>query len=427
MCANDAGPGRGTEYKLNNGERIFLRDDDSGSEHPSRRREGIKSKANLLPERFEALFEDVELLHDNGYSRKWTADWIRFLELKIPFSRDDLAAQLGTDETKEQHEFGFESEHLPAMKFGRSLGRMASQLPQLHMDRTDLLIDIVWGFVGGISPSGGDDDKQFETECVGRLQERIEVESIAHAQAQGDAIEALKTHGGRLDEEDKRVREALEEEEIEQGKWLTAAVKHALKKQAGIRDTKATPLSVKVSSVEDTITPERIREIVEENNFIQKQQLLHIVEKGYDQIKAVEQSSVPATEVLSNVPSDSYVSTREIAEEIDTVEKVKTALPPVAKIGLYLSGKRDIDGGSWDGPPLLVVDDSSADILSRWQWSLRPYGQIVKHRVQTDAQYPGLPTPTIGETRPLRDLPKQIVEEALDELDTSDPERDPAD
>jgi hypothetical protein len=390
-----------TPYRLLDAERHKAETDtvpDEVDYTPKELEKRVRKRVNLLPNRFEALFNDIELLSENGYldAGLWGDNWCDLLDTGRPTS----------------------NEKSPAVTFGRRLGSMASRVVRQssNIERGDVLTDLAWGFMQGIGPQspGGLTNNRFTDECAEKIGERANNATALYVQGVENITRRNSQESENVTTENELLREFLEVQEIEPKDWLIGAVRDDIKRENGIKDVRATPLSETVDSVEDAIAREHVQRIVNENDLLKKQRLLDSIEWSREQVENIERDGISATEVLLNVPPKDTVTTREISEQVDTEN-----LPhvPVITLGEYLSNNHEIDGEGWDRPEVFDIDPN-ADNYTRQEWNLRPYGQILKHHIQTRAEFPELPHPTLRESRPLRDLPEDIIEAALDDLDS---------
>ena len=379
----------------------------------------VKRKVNLLPDRFDALFRDIGILNRNGYLN--TETW-RNTRIDLLTDEEDPTGKF-TDQSTYPTD-----EESPAITFGRELGKMINRLmsPGESKGYDDLRTDFVWGFIQGIGPQPprGPSNNRFAVDCTEKVEERAKNTRAEY----NKAVETTITWANQLRKnaasDNERVRETLETQDIGPEKWLMAVVRDEIKRETGIKDVRATSLSSTVDSIEEVITHERVQRLITEKNLLGKQQLVYSIERGREDAADIDRNGIPGTDVLLNVPSKGVVTTRKIAEVIDTAKSSLAPLAPVAAIGQHLSGERDLEGRSWNEPPVFEIDTDNAVDFAHWNWRLLPYGEILKHRVHARAKYEGLPLPTLGEARPLRDIPDEVVEAALDEPDYDSAEQD---
>lgn len=377
---------------------------DESTYTPGQLEERVEKKVKSLPDRFDAFFNDIELLDKGDYfdPEGWGSGWFELLDI----NEDEPLAEQFTYSRSEP----ITDRNTPATQFGRQLGGMMQKLmlrPRgVEMD--EVRTELVWGFIQGVSRE--EYDVQFTTECTTKLEERAENEAKEYHEIKEKASDSLEQVVAPFNQENKRVLEVLEDQDIAPGECLPGGVLEEIKRDVGIKDVQATPLSAadSVDSVDEAITQERVQRVVKENRLIEKRQLIESLKDGQKRIEDEEWNEVAVVDVLKNIPREEPATTRTITEKVEA-----GTVNAIAKIGLYLAGKDDLGNDPWQGPPLLQLKTNERS-FSEWEWVLEPFGKALVHYLP-NTDLPRLYTDTEIHAY-LNDIPDDVIEDAVDAL-----------
>src|SRR5699024_4916737 len=109
----------------------------------------VEEKVSELPERFQHLFNDVEILKQEGYLNvdPWAEGWLELLGVEAPMADGPLEDEFTYSSSKEDYRLT-----TPPADFGHDVGVMMRRLmlyPQ-SVGQEEVLLDLVWGFLRGV-------------------------------------------------------------------------------------------------------------------------------------------------------------------------------------------------------------------------------------------------------------------------------------
>lgn len=381
MSLNDGRRGRREETRLTQGEKGYLESGDPGTYRESRLEDNITKKADRVPDRFECLFEDIELLRENGYftGEVWGETWIDL------FGLDALTGERWQD-----------SVHVAVERFGMRLGEMARRLMIIPrgMDQQGLFTDLVMGFVQGVFPQNNPNNLE-------RLANDIEYKAEQVRAEQKRAANTFYSFKETASDHFEQINELLKNNGIAEPKGYHARIVGEHCKEHGIGQ----------------VTEQVVMDVIETERLIERQKLDEICRATVEKIEAAEWDGVDVTDVLRSAHDSNNghesVTTDDIAGRVDEPHN------RVNKIGKYLAGKDGEVGEQLDAP---IVELDRTGGFNHWQWSLTAYGQVVQNHLCHDnieivqaarSATENPPSPTI-------DSPDSLVHKVLDELDLAD-------
>lgn len=134
-------------HRLTENERKYVETGEiSNSYRPSQMETRVQEKINLLPARIRSLFDDIELLSEEGYLdvNGWAHGWLDLLNIQQPMHQDKLKRSF----TRFSDEEGYQVATAPD-EFGYSLGIMLDELESLSSETADELPEKDTGVVTG--------------------------------------------------------------------------------------------------------------------------------------------------------------------------------------------------------------------------------------------------------------------------------------
>lgn len=149
-------------YELSEKEQSYLEDGTApGSYRPHELENRIEEKVERLPDRFRALFDDIELLNRGYFDSGDQASSERYLPLATDSGYHAWLDLMGFDEPQTKQaivdEFSYTREghgSAPA-RFGAHLGQMVNRLMRWPdfggIEEEDIVADLVWGFLRGLT------------------------------------------------------------------------------------------------------------------------------------------------------------------------------------------------------------------------------------------------------------------------------------
>jgi len=386
-------------YRLIKTERHFAERGEvppDSSWRPSQLEDNVVEKVELLPQRFETLLDDIELLYENGYlgPEHFGDALLELFEIK---EDDDLASQFTYSVT------GRQLKNSGSVEFGRKLGRMVSQLLLFPtgLERDEVRADVVWGFMEGIGGYRAPEDGSFTAKCTERHQRRIK-RKAEHKPPVEDIKQLRERLTKQRERERNQIREILNARGVEPTNLIIDRVRHDLFDREGMNSPVRRMAGMDTLEEGDT-TPERVGEILKKGRWEEKQAAMNYLQDGAEIFESTTWDSTAAIEVLTEIPEGKNTC-RQIAEGMDPNATT------VAKLGLFLSAEAEIDGEKWDGPPATRVSRSDGRSPARWVLETKAFGEAITRYAKAGE--------TMRAMGPFYCVGDSLVEKMLNELDS---------
>lgn len=449
MPPND-GRGPKKTLRLTEREREFLKTGETGSYRTAALEKRVQEKVDNLPQRFETLFSDVELLDESGTLGvgTWSSGWSRLLGLPDEPTTEEMAEAFSFSRSEENI---YPSSN-PA-ELGRRLGRMFDRL-LLRPEGADLDAirhDLIWGFALGIyldrRPAGEmtvDDRKHRMSEVAEMLEERAEEALELDEEVRESIVEGMSRREQwreMREEAIEHVADVLESEAlvIDQKEhlgehlpgdggidldslatkvvdyWVDSQVDDGRPGTHGQWSTFIDEHDPDVFDAEGVLTPERVRQIVDDHRLVGRVQLHELLRQDATRVRGQEYKRVPKEPVLLAVFRTPGVSSSEIHDKMNG-EGHLSGVTRIARDFAGDGGQRQTDTGDvWNERPLLRGDKSG--------WSTTAYGDALGHYLSNTPRGSDREIPDDAEVIEVKQLmamsatvPEDAVTAALDEL-----------
>lgn len=412
---------------LSDAERSYLEDGTaSGTYRPHELENRIEEKVEALPDRLEAVFEDVRLLAE-GYFESVPPEEREEVEVGEPVPGEHYRP-LDTDKgyrawlklmgfddepTKQAivDEFSYTAGgygSAPAA-FGARLGEMANRLmrwPEFgSIETEDVIADLVWGFLAGVHfhhRLAGDvtEDvvREDAAEIIQRVEHRADVYANSRSEPSGLASAAaeLSKRTETRNEMAERVVDILLKDlpvetpsiqselaarnDSEVGEFCFDVVDHLA--DAHVAD--AHPLGsahqwdafydeygpAEEFDVEEFVTADRVASIIRERRLAERHQLRATLDSDAEALTTKKWRGPHATDVLPEIVEEGPISSRDVAVEVMGSSDYAGSVTRLAK---DLAGQ-DCDARSeetWEDRPILRGDPRG--------WEATAYGAAVNH------------------------------------------------
>ena len=399
------------KFRPNETEEAYLEGEEqdlpkSYRDRPDKIESGIKDKAELIPERFERLFQDILLFDRNGYldHRTWRGDPIRLF--RAPYLRDSftytppkMASMGGTNHSPSAaEEWG--------KRLGAAVARLLPSLREAHGDKARK--EVVWGFMKGMR-SHPDDQltlrfvRDTSRMLAKRASDEIELWNEADDRSQQSFEHSVK-RGEEIREDIKRV---IEEAGISPGDWMVRRTRQhltaVLKAPLEAIDWELTDDE---HPTDEGVSQELILNIVREHRLPQKQQLVNLLVKDGKRIRQKSGQGTNGVEVLTQI-FEKQETEKTNSKSIAGGLNVKS-VGSVTRVAMDLAGdpegrvnwkERGID--VWTDRQMLVRKENG-------EWKTTAYGSVQAHHLQ-------LPE-AVALLHPLSDIPEDAVDSAIEEL-----------
>lgn len=276
-------------YRLNGSERAYLEGREEDLRKSYRKRPGIPDdrstdKAELLPERFEELFQDVQLLNDAGYldSKIWRDSRIRLFDARNHSYQDESFTYAPPRKTVTG---GTSPNSSAAEKWGRRLGGTVShQVPSLNEPHgEEARREVIWGFMQGMFQQNPHEQCTLEPVratsqvLAERASNEIEFHDEADHRSQQNFEHSVKV-GEKIHDDIERV---IEEAGIVPADWMIRRTKQYL---AAVFKAPLEVIDWKVTDDEhptdEGVSQELILDIVQEYRLPQKQRLVDLLHEA---------------------------------------------------------------------------------------------------------------------------------------------------
>ena len=360
---NSGGPERIIGYRLSLQEKAYLRSGDTGSYTPSRLDESIEKKVNYLPERFEALFEDIELLNEAERldDEKWEGELTELLDTE----NKGLYEKTGSDGVP--YEFD-----LSPRQFGEQLGRMVDRLMLYPSDSPMVWIqtELAWGFIESICLGetkfwGGGDDTERRAIMELVISNIVEEHERREKKNQAEA-ESTQSLLAESDEVHRKIRAALEQEGVDPPTWLVLRIENS------IRRFRRTGPDTEPSFAEK-FTPEAIQATYKKDRLPEKHRMIELFRDDRDHLRSIEWDDLVVADIIEHIPMDEDISTRSLSELVDS-----DSLSAVARTGTYLAGEDELNQEDLIERPIIDLHRENGDIYTEWVWGFTTYGRGFK-------------------------------------------------
>lgn len=447
---------------LSDAEREYLEDGTaSGSYRPHELKNQIEEKVEALPDRLEAVFEDVRLLAKGHFESAPPEEREEVEESKPvpgehyqPLDTDEgyrawLELMGFDDEPTKQaivDEFSYTTGgygSAPA-SFGAKLGEMANRLmrwPEFGgVENEDVIADLVWGFLAGIHFHHrlvGDVTEEVVREDAADIIQRVEHRADVYANSRSEPSGLAKTTAElskrteTRNEMAERVADVLLEDlsvetptiqselaarnDSEAGEFFFDVVDHLA--DAHVAD--AHPLGsaqqweafydeygpVEEFDVGEFVTADRVASIIRERRLAERHQLRATLDSDAEALATKKWRGAHVTDVLPKIVEEGAISSRDVADEVLGSSDYGGSVTRLAK---DLAGE-DCDARSedtWEDRPILCGDSRG--------WEATAYGAAVNHALRVRQAHEKSYLQPI-ETRP---FPQELLVDALDEVET---------
>lgn len=270
---------------LSEKEGLHLRSGDDGEERDSRFKTRIEEKVGRLPERFETLYADIELLFDGGYldPETWAEPWMQWHFGEDP-TRQDLATAYGDP--------GGGSVESPSTTLGREFGCLARRIMLLpHPDyraEQEVWQDLIWGFIQGV---------HFDHRPAAEVTGRVRREETAHlmegllerAEATADADNTrhgdIARDASRVERQRSKTRAhietCLDAHGVEPGHWAVDQVLKAVWNHHREVDRIEGRTLPEDWTPEEDVPESLVGDIAAKNHLAEKQQVRKYLETDY--------------------------------------------------------------------------------------------------------------------------------------------------
>lgn len=410
--------GQRNKLRLSHSQYQYLKDGtvpesyvEDGTKRTDKLEKQVRERLELLPLRFEILFEDVGLLSEGGSkgsiekrSDAWIGCWLRLLDLEI-------GEEMTEDELIEQLTYSGPQTNSAPEQFGNEVGTLLWNLFAFEPEGVDLqeiLSNLLWGVIEGVGKGFTTDIEdpkegvtsllEFKSEAAEEFQRRARVESeygerfLAHVQSiDEDKADAVFKHICDLLLEEGQVPESMlsgDHEGQATGKDLSDPPRPWFVRRLGrlveaenprLKDWKYGG-DVGGWSLQDNIDAELVGELVEEHRLIEKQRLLDQLSDDVTRIEAKVGKGPTATQILSIVAEAAKpISAEDIADELATAKDWQSGVTELAR---DLAGQRDPEEyperDIWTDRPLL---EETSD-----RWETTTYGDALFHRLATSGE-----------------------------------------
>ncbi|WP_254542788.1 hypothetical protein [Halomarina pelagica] len=395
-------------YRLLETEREFIETGEvpeASSYKPSMLEKRVQEKIDLLPHRIETLREDVELLDQAGYLdvETWTEGWLELLELDEQDSDRDFLSAFEFSYT----ENGVHGSN-PA-KVGYQLGRMTKRLLALQphrIDQRDTHADVIWGFVVGLALEYTtlDEHESTKADILARLQKRAD-EDTARRQELDEALQAGVSPPLSITRPTEKTREILQNAGVESSDQLVREINRAIAKEHGMDEAWELGLSAE-HTVEELLTPQTVLRALRENKLLERRELGSILKADAERL-ADKGGTPSALDVFKEVRDNEGSSSREIAEGLNQYHDWTSNVTRVAEDLAATADETDRirEFEIWKDRPLLHGDKYEG-------WKLTAYGRALGCYLKSH-------NTTVGEITPLWQIPEDVIEVAIDELELS--------
>ena len=161
----------------------------------------VEEKVSKLPERFQQLSDDIEILKQEGYLDvdPWAEEWLELLGVDAPMADRSLEDEFTYSSSEEDYRLT-----TPPADFGHDVGVMVGRLmlyPQA-VGQEDVLLDLAWGFLRGLYWTA--DESMHDS--LKTLEERSQRKRTASEQAS----RGFKILRRRLESTEERINGSIE-------------------------------------------------------------------------------------------------------------------------------------------------------------------------------------------------------------------------
>jgi len=433
-------------YRLLPSEREYLEKGSArGSYRPHELEERIEMKVDLLPDRFETLFDDVEQLR-TGYfepdppeetdvetgepvpgehyspldTERGLNAWLELMELGEWGER-------GEGPTKQEvvEEFSH-SDGRPGSapaKFGAKFGKMVNRLMRWlqfeGIEEKDVIADLVWGFLRGLHfdlQVAGDVTEEVVREDTADIFERLErradsyADSCSHnglnkwalrqglrrAQTRNMAAHVDDILGQDVSPQNERpVNTDLtiyhDSSDDDPGPFCYDVVYHLINARVPEDTTFASKGQMdafwdehgppETFNVEEFVTEKRVRSIINERRLIERDKLLTHLKNDAEGMAAKTRLGVSAADVLPVIIEEGPISSEEVAKD-DRVRGSRKYTASVTRLAKDLAGQ----GPEPEHDDIMWWVERPILQGDRDGWEATRYGEAINHTIPVVAQ-----------------------------------------
>jgi hypothetical protein len=389
---------------------------DNYTQRPDKIVGSIEEKADKLPDRIEALIEDIQLLNETGFlnSEERDLDW------------DDLVQSLtGEHPSRTDDDIPWQRPASPPRYAEGPLSKLIGEILLYLLapacgDNEELATNMEYGFIHGVSEAAFKDIEQRveqweairhildrEIEESHRQIERFEMQQEGFDPAYFSRLPSLinsrirnlsgkevsNVTQGELNEISSafvhEVWEALSEEYYD-GYPLDKALLKELNKEGIVeewelheqREDTIQSINREFTQIKceinQRLSRKKIQTVLNENpDILEREKLRQLVDKDISELAQLSSNGISPLDIIRSISDES--TTRKTAKDLaESSEKsVDETLPATAKICRYLSGNNGETWGKRDYPKIISINNRK-ERFDRWEFELTDYGLLIQ-------------------------------------------------